>query len=158
MAIFSFRSKYFLFSAGCNWCFESDMTVAVCLRNNKFRYLYIWANTKFQNIRMYKFEIDRKLILWNLCSNQVGFILTIRKKIDILFDIPLSLVLYDSFSVIRYSSFSREYHVYKDRWQLTLGDHSLYFKEEKNNECDKHAVAIIYDIFHSNKVVRHVSL
>ena len=31
-------------------------------------------------------------------------------------------------------------------------------REEKDNEFDKHVVAIIYDSFHSNKVVGHASL
>ena len=37
-------------------------------------------------------------------------------------------------------------------------DDSLHCKEEKDNEYDKHVVAIIYDSFHSNKVVGHVPL
>ena len=37
-------------------------------------------------------------------------------------------------------------------------DNSLHWKEEKDNEYDKHIVAIIYDSFQSNKVVGHVPL
>ena len=37
-------------------------------------------------------------------------------------------------------------------------DRSLHCEEEKDNEYDKHAVAIIYDSFHSNNVVVHVPL
>ena len=39
-----------------------------------------------------------------------------------------------------------------------MGDDSLHFEEEKDNDYDKHAVAIIFDSFHSNKVVQHVPL
>ena len=34
----------------------------------------------------------------------------------------------------------------------------LHCEEEKDNEYNKHAVAIIYDSFHSNKVVGHIPL
>ena len=44
------------------------------------------------------------------------------KKTDISFDIPLPIVLNDGISVFKYSSFSRAYHVYKERWQPTVGD------------------------------------
>ena len=46
MAIFWFWYKNFLFSAADNWCFESDMTVHVFWRNNKFHYSP-WADTFF---------------------------------------------------------------------------------------------------------------
>ena len=84
--------------------------------------------------------------------------MAVRKKIAIPFDIPLSIVLDDSFSVYKYRTFSRMYHVYKDSRQPTLGVDSLHCEEEKDNEYDKHAVAIIYDCFHSNKVVGHIPL
>ena len=51
--------------------------------------------------------------------------MAVQKKIEILFDIPLPIVLDDSLSAFKYSSFSRRYHVYKDRWQPTVGDDSL---------------------------------
>ena len=37
-----------------------------------------------------------------------------------------------------------------------MGDDSLHCEEEKDNKCEKHAVAIIFDSFHSNKVLGHV--
>ena len=80
--------------------------------------------------------------------------MAVRQKIDILPDIPLPIVLDDSFSVLKNSSFSRSYHVYKDRWQPTVGDDSLHCEEEEDNKYERHAVAIIY----SNKVVGHVPL
>ena len=91
-------------------------------------------------------------------SNQVEFIIAVRKKIDIPFDISLPNVLDDSFSLLKYNSFSRGYHLYKYTWEPTVGDGSLHFEEEKDNDYDKHAVAIIFDSFHSNKVVQHVPL
>ena len=74
--------------------------------------------------------------------------MVLRKKLDITFD---------SFSVFKDSSFSRRYHACKDRWQPTVGDDSLHCGEENDNE-HKHAVAIIYDSFHSNKFVGLVPL
>ena len=46
--------------------------------------------------------------------------MAVLKKIDVPFDIPLPIVLDDSFSVFKYSSFNRGYHVYKDRWLPTM--------------------------------------
>ena len=69
----------------------------------------------------------------------------VRKKIDAPFDLHLLIVLEDSFSVFKHSSFRKGYHVYKDRWQPTMGDDSLHCEEEKHDEYDKHAVAINYD-------------
>ena len=43
--------------------------------------------------------------------------MTVWKNIEIPFDIPLKIVFDDSFSVFKYSIFSRRYHVYKDREQ-----------------------------------------
>ena len=68
------------------------MTVGVCLRNNNFHYLYIEQTQNFQ-----KFECSNSKLLGNL----VEFIIAIRKKINIPFDIPLSIVLDDRFSVWR---------------------------------------------------------
>ena len=77
-----------------------------------------------------------------------------RKKIDIPFDVPLTIFVDDSFSAFKYSSFSKGYHVYKERLQTTVGDDSLHCEEEKDNEYDKHAVTIafiqtrLWDTFH----------
>ena len=80
-------------------------------------------------------------------------IMAVQKKIDI----PLPIVL-DNFSVFKYNSLRTGYHNYKDRWQPTVGDDSLHCEEEKDNEYDKHAVAMICNSFHSNKAVGHVQL
>ena len=39
-----------------------------------------------------------------------------------------------------------------------MDDDSWHCEEEKDNEYEKHAVTIIYDSFHSNKVVGYVPL
>ena len=39
-----------------------------------------------------------------------------------------------------------------------MGDYSFHCEEEKYKEYGKHAVAIIDDSFHSNKLVGHVPL
>ena len=80
--------------------------------------------------------------------------MAVQKKIDIPFDIPLPVALDDSFSVFNYNPFRRRY--YKDIWQPTVGDDSLHYEERKDNEYDKHTVAIIYYSFHSKKAVGHV--
>ena len=83
--------------------------------------------------------------------------MAVPRKIDVPFDISLPIALDGSFSVFKYSSFSEGYQVYKDKWQSNMGDESLYCEEEeKDNEYDKHAIAIIFDSFHSNKVAGHV--
>ena len=46
----------------------------------------------------------------------------------------LGNVLDERFSLLKYSSFSRGCHVYKDGWQPTMGDDSLHCKEEKDSE------------------------
>ena len=56
-------------------------------------------------------------------------IMGVRKKIDIPFDIPLPIVLEDSFTIFT--------PLYKDRWQPTAGDDSLHCEKEKDNEYDK---------------------
>ena len=61
---------------------------------------------------------------------------------DILFDIPLPITLDDNIFVFKYSSFSRDYRVYKERWQLAVDDDSLHCEKVKHNEYDKHAVAV----------------
>ena len=50
--LFHLDLNIFFSSAADNWCFESEMTVDVCLQNKKFHYIYVWGNTKFQKIRM----------------------------------------------------------------------------------------------------------
>ena len=83
-------------------------------------------------------------------------LMAVWKKIDISFGIPLPIVL--DGSLLKYSSFSRGYHVYKDRWQTPVDDDYLHCEEEKDNKCAKHIVAKIYYILHTSKVVGHVPL
>ena len=48
------------------------------------------------------------------------------KNVDIPSGILLPIVLDDSFSVFKYVSFSRGYHVYMDKRRPTVGDDSLH--------------------------------
>ena len=57
--------------------------------------------------------------------------MAVRKEINIPFDISLLIVLGDSFSVFKHSSLSRGYHVYKDRWQPTVGDDFFCIMKKK---------------------------
>ena len=72
------------------------------------------------------FQLSR---VYNGCSKEDRYI-------DIPFDIPLPIVLDDSFSLFKYSSFSERCHVYRDRSQPTANDNSWYCKEE-NDEYAK---------------------
>ena len=58
----------------------------------------------------------------------VEFIMAVRRRRDIPFDIPLPIVLHDSFYVFKYNSFSRGYRSYKNEWQPTVGNNSLNCK------------------------------
>ena len=78
------------------------------ITKQQFHY-FMFKQTRL--IQIYKFEIFKRLTLWNLCSNLFDFIMVVGKKINIAFNIPLPIVLDDSFSVFKYSSFSRGYHV-----------------------------------------------
>ena len=60
----------------------------------------------------------------------------VRRKIYVPFDIPLPMVLDDTFSLLKYSSFSRGCRFYKDRWQPIVNDDFLNCKEENGDEYD----------------------
>ena len=64
----------------------------------------------------------------------------------------------EDFQVFKYSSFSREYHVYKDVCIPVIGNDSLTCEREEHNENDKNAVAIVWDDCVSKKIVGHVPL
>ena len=52
--------------------------------------------------------------------------MAVQKKIDIPSSILLPILLDDSFSVFKYNSFSRWYHLHKDKSQPTVGDDFLH--------------------------------
>ena len=66
------------------------------------------------------------------------------KEIDIPFAIPIPILIENTFTEFKYSSFGIGYHVYKDVWTPIISDDSLTCKQEKHNENDKNAVAIIW--------------
>ena len=80
------------------------------------------------------------------------------KMIDIPFDILISIILAEHFTVFKYSSYSRGYHAYKEIWNPLVGDDSLICEQEQSNEHDKYAVAIVFDDCLLKKVVGHVPL
>ena len=51
------------------------------------------------------------------------------------------------------SSYSREYHAYKDVWLPIVGDELLICEQEETNEYDRNAVSIIFDDSISKKVI-----
>ena len=64
-------------------------------------------------------------------------------EINDLFATPITVLIENTFTAFKYSSFIRGYHVYKDVWIHSIGDDSLTCEQEQRNENDKNAVAII---------------
>ena len=64
-------------------------------------------------------------------------------EINDLFATPITVLIENTFTAFKYSSFIRGYHVYKDVWIHIIGDDSLTCEQEQRNENDKNAVAII---------------
>ena len=64
-------------------------------------------------------------------------------EINDLFATPITVLIENTFTAFKYSSFIRGYHVYKDVWIQIIGDDSLTCEQEQRNENDKNAVAII---------------
>lgn len=71
-------------------------------------------------------------------------------------DIPLAVLVDNSFSMFSYRSISRRYHAYKDVWHLIMNDVSLICEPEETNEYDWNAVSIIFEACILRKVVGHV--
>ena len=66
-------------------------------------------------------------------------------EINDLFATPITVLIENTFTAFKYSSFIRGYHVYKDVWIHIIGDDSLTCEQEQRNENDKNAVAIIWN-------------
>ena len=66
-------------------------------------------------------------------------------EINDLFATPITVLIENTFTAFKYSSFIRGYHVYKDVWIHIVGDDSLTCEQEQRNENDKNAVAIIWN-------------
>ena len=66
-------------------------------------------------------------------------------EINDLFATPITVLIENTFTAFKYSSFIRGYHVYKDVWIQIIGDDSLTCEQEQRNENDKNAVAIIWN-------------
>ena len=64
-------------------------------------------------------------------------------EINNLFATPITVLIENTFTAFKYSSFIRGDHVYKDVWIHIIGDDSLTCEQEERNENDKNAVAII---------------
>lgn len=79
-------------------------------------------------------------------------------KIDVPFDAPIPITHDESFSIYKYSSYTRGYHAYRYVWIPLIGDDSLFCEHEKDNEHDKWAIAVVLDDCLEKKVVGHVPL
>ena len=64
-------------------------------------------------------------------------------EINDLFATPITVLIENTFTAFKYSSFIRGCHVYKDVWIHIIGDDSLTCEQEQRDENDKNAVAII---------------
>ena len=71
-----------------------------------------------------------------------------RKQIDIPFQTTSTF--------IKYTSYYRGYHAYKDVWNPLVGDDSLTCEQEERNVYDENAVIVIFDGCISKKIVGHV--
>ena len=65
--------------------------------------------------------------------------------IDFLFATPIPVLIENTSTTFKYSSFNRAYHAHKDVWIFIIGDDLLTCKQEEYNENDKNAVGIIWD-------------
>ena len=80
------------------------------------------------------------------------------KEIHIPFTIPVLILIENTFTTFRYSSFSRGYHVHKDAWIPIIGDDSLTCERKEHNENDTNAVTIVWYGCVSKKIVGHIPL
>ena len=64
------------------------------------------------------------------------------KEIGIAFATPIPILIENTFTTFKYSSFSRGYHVYKDMWISIIGDDALTCEQEEHNEDDKNDVGM----------------
>ena len=82
------------------------------------------------------------------------------KEINIPFATPVTVLIENTFTTFKYSSFNRRYHVYKDVWVPINGDDSISCEQEEHNENNKNAVAIIWyfmemqELLHGWKIAR----
>ena len=70
----------------------------------------------------------------------------------------IPILIKNTFTKLKYFSFSREYCVSKDVWIPIIGSDSLTCDREEDNENDKNTVAVIWDGCVSKKIVGHVKL
>ena len=68
------------------------------------------------------------------------------KETNIHFATPISVLIENTFTMFKYSSFSGGYHVYQDAWIPVIRDDSLTCEQEEHNENDNNAVAIMWDL------------
>ena len=78
--------------------------------------------------------------------------------IDFLFATPIPVLIENTFTTFKYSSFNRAYHAHKDVRIFIIGDDLLTCKQEEYNENDKNAVGIIWYHCILEKLVGHVPL
>ena len=79
------------------------------------------------------------------------------KEINIAFSTSIPILIENTFPKLKYSLFSREYHVCKDVWISIIDNDALTCEREEHNKNDKNAVAIIWNDCVSKKI-GHVSL
>ena len=87
------------------------------------------------------------------CKKSAVMINDQEDKMEILFDVEISILIDNSFSVLKHNSYACSYYAYMDIWKPLIGDDSVRCKREDNNIHDKNAVVVI----HSNHIGRRVA-
>ena len=82
------------------------------------------------------------------CKQGVLMINDLQDKMEIPFDIKISILIDNSFSVLKHNSYARGYYAYMDIWKPLIGDDSLRCKREDDSIHEKNVLAAI----HSNHI------
>ena len=78
------------------------------------------------------------------CKQSAVMIGDQQDKLEIPFDVEISILTNNSFSAVKHNLYSRGYHAYMDIWKSLIGDDSLSCKREDNSIHDENAAAVIH--------------
>ena len=92
------------------------------------------------------------------CKQSAVMLNSQQDKMEISFDFEIPILIDNSFSVLRHSSYVRGYHAYMHIWKSLIGDDNLRCKREDDNIHDENAVTVIHSNHIGPRVVGHVPL
>ena len=92
------------------------------------------------------------------CKQSAVMLNSQQDKMEISFDFEIPILIDNSFSVLRHSSYARGYHAYMHIWKSLIGDDNLRCKREDDNIHDENAVTVIHSNHIGPRVVGHVPL